>query len=187
LNERLNLCFAGKFIMTRWYLIFTKPLGEATARAHLSRQGFEVYFPRVLQRIRRAGRWIEQVSPLFPRYLFVGLDEHGQALAPVRSTVGVAGVVKFGAQYTTVPDGVLRELRSRADPETGLHRLQQPAPFVAGSPVRIAEGPLRGLEAAFERDAGADRVLVLLDVLGTSVPVRVPVDAIVPRFAGRSA
>lgn len=162
----------------RWYLIYTKTSGEATARAHLSRQGFEVYFPRVLQKIRRAGRWIEQVSPLFPRYLFVGLDGERQALAPVRSTVGVAGVVKFGAQYTTVSESVLSELRSRADPESGLHRLQQPAHLVPGSAVRIEEGPFSGLEAAFEREVGSDRVLVLLNVLGQSVPVRMPLDAV---------
>lgn len=164
--------------MTRWYLIYTKPLGEATARAHLARQGFEVYFPRVLQRIRRAGRWIEQVSPLFPRYLFVGLDEQRQALAPVRSTVGVAGVVKFGAQFTTVPESVLQELRSRADPDSGMHRLQQPAQLVQGAAVRIDSGPFSGLEAAFEREVGTDRVMVLLNVLGQSVPVRMPLDAV---------
>jgi transcriptional antiterminator RfaH len=191
LNERLKLCFVGIFhdfpVMTRWYVVYTKTQAEATARAHLSRQGFDVYFPRVLQKIRRAGRWIEQVSPLFPRYLFAGLEEQRQALAPVRSTVGVVGVVKFGAQYTTVPESVLRDLRSRADPESGLHRLQQPAGLVAGSPVQIASGPFSGLEAAFERAVGSERVLVLLNVLGTSVSVRMPVDALIPQFAGRFA
>jgi transcriptional antiterminator RfaH len=162
-----------------WYLTYTKPLGEATARAHLARQGFEVYFPRLWQKIRRQGRWLEKVSALFPRYLFVGVDTAHQALAPVRSTVGVVGVVKFGSNYTEVPRSVLRDIQSRADPVSGLHRLQSPSRLEPGTAVRIAEGPFAGLDAAFEREAGSDRVHVLLNVLGQSVCVRMPVDAVV--------
>ncbi|MDP9199151.1 MAG: transcriptional activator RfaH, partial [Pseudomonadota bacterium] len=102
--------------MLRWYLVRTKPNAEATACANLDRQGYETYFPRVDQPTPCRGRWRKRVVPLFPGYLFLRLDEGRQPLAPVRSTLGVACVVQFGASYAVVPDEVIHELRSHANP-----------------------------------------------------------------------
>jgi transcriptional antiterminator RfaH len=164
--------------MLRWYLIHTKPAGESTAVAHLLRQGFEVYFPRVSIRARRAGRWLERVGALFPRYLFVGVREEGQSLAPVRSTKGIADIVRFGLQYKPVPEVVLSELRSRADPESGLHHVDRDRRLAPGDAVRIEAGPFSQLEGIFERQSSADRVHVLLRVLGEAVSVQMPLDAV---------
>src|SRR3569833_4086507 len=120
--------------MLRWYLIHTKVSGEMSAQQNLERQGYEVYLPRLVQSARFAGRWRERVTPLFPRYLFLGLDDGRQSLRPVHSTIGVAAVVRFGFQYTVVADLVLQELRNREDPETGLHRLSR-APLSPGAAV----------------------------------------------------
>ncbi len=164
--------------MLRWYLIHAKPSSEPVAQANLERQGYEVYLPRALQTIRRAGRWHERIVPLFPRYLFLRLNEGRQALAPVRSTVGVAGVVRFGCDYTVVPDRIVRDLRLREDAVSGLHVLHAGPLLVPGSIVRIASGPFDGLDGVFERQAGADRVVVLLRVLGQNASVCVPADSV---------
>jgi len=164
--------------MLRWYLIYTKPVGEALAVKNLARQRYEVYMPCVVQCVRRAGRRHERVAPLFPRYLFLRLDEGQQALGPVASTVGVAGIVRFGTRYTIVPDQVIRDLQARADPATGMHRLSRAAKPTPGIAVRITLGPFDGLEGVFEREAGADRVVVLLKLLGQNAPVCVSADSI---------
>lgn len=168
--------------MLRWYLICTKPLAESCAQSNLERQGYEVYLPRLAQSALRRGRWREAIVALFPGYLFLRLSEGEQALAPVRSTVGVSQVVRFGARYAIVPDDIVRELRARADPVTGLHRTVS-EPFVAGAPVKIAAGPFDGLQGVFCRKAGADRVLVLLSLLGHDSAVRVPAGFVVPAHA----
>ncbi len=164
--------------MLRWYLIYTKRCSEAIAQANLERQNYEVYFQRVLQSIRCNGQRRERVTALFPRYLFLHLDEGRQSLAPVHSTVGVDHVVRFGSRYTTVPDEIVRNLRARADPETGLCHLAS-ASFVPGAVVRVTAGPFDGLEGVFQRAAGRDRVVVLLELLGRCTPVRLPTDLIV--------
>ena len=119
--------------MVRWYLIRTKPGGEATAQENLRRQGFEIYLPRVQQTVRRLGRWRESIAPLFPRYLFLRLAEGEQALAPVRSSVGVSDIVRFGSCYAIVPDHIVRSLQGRADPVTGLHRTRRSGPWAPES------------------------------------------------------
>ncbi len=157
--------------MLRWYLIHTKPSSESVALENLERQRYEVYLPRIVESVRRAERRYERIAPLFPRYLFLHLNEGQQALGPVASTVGVAGIVRFGTRYTVVPDQVVRELQARADPQSGLHRLNCEPTLAAGTAVRIRLGPFEGLEGVFERAAGADRVVVLLNLLGQTAPV----------------
>jgi transcriptional antiterminator RfaH len=168
--------------MLRWYLIHTKPLGEATARLNLERQGYETYVPRLAETTVRGGKVRDRVVALFPRYLFLHLNEGEQALAPVRSSTGVASVVRFGMRYAIVPDRIVNELRVRED-NSGLHRLSK-RPLMPGTEVSIRLGPFAGLEGVFEREAGTDRVLVLLQLLGQDVRVGIPAQSIVP---GRAA
>jgi transcriptional antiterminator RfaH len=167
--------------MASWYLIRSKPRQEPIAQMHLERQGFCVFLPRVLQHARIRGRWIDRVEPLFPRYLFVE-DATGRSLGPVRSTIGVADIVRFGADYARVPAEIVRRLADRANPETGLHELRKPL-FTPGTRVRVAEGPFKGIEGIFECHEGAERVMILLDVLGRQTGVCMSVHQVVPQLA----
>jgi transcriptional antiterminator RfaH len=169
--------------MLRWYLIHTKPSGETLAESNLERQGYEVYVPRVAQPVRQSGRWQERIGALFPRYLFLRLDEGRQPIGPVHSTVGVTAVVRFGSAYAIVPDQVIRDLRSRADPESGLHRLNRTPLFTPGTAVKIAKGTFEGLEGVFQTAVGSERVVVLLKLLGQSTSVRISVDLVLPSLA----
>ena len=163
----------------RWHVIRSKPRAESTARAQLERQGFRVYFPQLVKPARVRGRWLDRIEPLFPRYLFVALESGRQCLAPIRSTVGVTGIVRFGTDYATVTHGIIENLMRRADPQTGLHHLEQPV-FRCGGTVRILEGPFERLEGVFERYEGEERALILLEVLGRETRVRMPLDVLIP-------
>jgi transcriptional antiterminator RfaH len=169
--------------MQRWYVLQTKPAAESLAEVNLARQGYEVYFPRLVQFVVRGGRRRERVGPLFPRYLFVRVKEGIQPLAPIGSSKGVSGLVRFGARYAIVPDRVVRNLRDRADPETGLHRLRDEADLARGAAVRVIGGPFEGLEGVFEQRAGAERVVVLLTLLGQHARVRLQTHHVVPHHA----
>lgn len=165
--------------MRRWYVVHTKPLGEETARLNLERQGYHVYFPQLQKSSRRKSRGLD-VVPLFPRYVFLHLDEGLQSLKPAHSTLGVTTVVRFGLRYAIVPDGVITTLRSRAEADTGLHRLRLPGPLARHTPVTVTGGPFESLEGVFERSEGHERVLIFLELLGREALVQVPADMIVP-------
>lgn len=162
----------------QWFLVHTKSGAEDVARRHLERQGYGIYFPRLLANVLYRGRWVERISALFPRYLFVRLDAASQSLAPVRSTQGVAGLVCFGARTAVVPDRVVEGLKRRAHPESGLHELKRPM-FEAGAPVHVISGPFAGVEGIFERAEAEDRVVVLFQLLGRETPVRIPAGYVV--------
>jgi len=169
--------------MEHWYVVQSQPRAEAKALHHLVRQGYDTYLPRYLKRRRHARKIDTVAAPLFPRYLFVRVNEGVQALSPVNSSKGVAGVVRFGSQYARVPERVVCDLRERADPQSGLHRLRAEEELVRGAVVRVISGPFAGLEGVFERHTGAERVTVLLTLLGQSARVHIPNEFVVRHHA----
>jgi transcriptional antiterminator RfaH len=148
-----------------WYLVYAKPRQEELAAQGLREQGYAVYLPKLSQRRRVRGRLAEVNGALFPRYLFVAPGRPEQSIAPVDSTPGVQKLVRFGALYLPVEEGVIEALKAREDRETGCHRLGLPE-LVPGTRVRIDTGPFAGFEGIFEARAGQDRVVILLDLLG---------------------
>ena len=132
--------------MTNWYTVFCKPRGEQTAEANLTNQGYTVYLPRLLVQLRRAGKCVDRIDPLFPRYLFLKPRDAAQSIAPVRSTLGVAYVVRFGAQPALVSNDLIDALRAREDSTAGVH-VHRPV-FKIGAAVKFVDGPLSGLDAA---------------------------------------
>ena len=156
--------------MRNWYVIYSKPRQETEAEAQLRRQGFEVWLPRLERSRRHQGRWRDVMEPLFPRYLFAHLDLDNENVAPIRSTRGVTGFVRFGGYPVTVPEGVIEALRGCADPESGLHRLAS-RELEQGEAITVLEGPFEGLQGVFQMKKGADRAVVLLEILGRTSAV----------------
>ena len=148
-----------------WYLVYTKPRQEEVALTNLVRQGYGAYLPRVRQVRRRQGRRLEVVEPLFPRYLFIHLDAGTDNWGPIRSTVGVASLVRFGQEPARVPDSLVVFLKERESAE-GLHEWAAPAQFAAGDRVRVSEGAFQGYQGILLARSSRERVVVLLDILG---------------------
>ena len=148
-----------------WHLIHSKPQREEVAAANLERQGFEVFLPRMRVRARRRGRYAERVEAMFPRYLFMRLAVDEQDWSPIRSTVGVAALVRFGLKPAIVPEALVDDLLSRCD-QTGIIAERIPAELEPGSAVRVTEGLLEGYRGIVQATSGEDRVHILLDIVG---------------------
>ena len=173
-----------------WYAVFCKPRGEATAEANLLRQGYNIYLPRLVSERRKAGKWVPSTEPLFPRYLFLQPRDATHSLAPVRSTLGVTGLVRFGVQPAVVPAALIEELRaceaagSGGQDANGVGGQQTRRElFAPGAQVKFMTGPFAGLEGIFSKASGAQRVIVLLELLGRMQDVTVARDWIVPAAA----
>ena len=157
-----------------WYLIYTKPREEIVAQTNLERQGYTVYLPLAYQYRRRLNKRERIVAPLFLRYLFIELTQYLDNWAPIRSTLGVSTLVRFGMEPAVVPDELVELLKMRVGPE-GVIDLTVSAGFKPGSRVRIAAGNMAGYEGIFLATSSHDRVVILLDIVGKQV--RVQVDA----------
>lgn len=157
--------------MTCWYTVYCKARSEAVAETNLRNQEYYVYLPRLLSRRRRSGKWTDCIEPLFPRYLFVKPRSTVQSLAPIRSTLGVSGLVCFGGQPAVVPDDVIEVLRRREDPVSGACAVEDV--FQPGDTVTFLDGPFMGIDAVFSRKTRDDRLVVLLEILGKTNSLKV--------------
>jgi len=153
-----------------WCVVYTKPQAEPTARAHLCRQGFDVYMPVYMKERRHARKTSMVRKPLFPRYLFVRLGELAQ-WRKIESTTGVAGLVRAGEGPAALDEDVISEIRKRED-DKGMIRMLSEKGFAAGELLRVTKPGLSGLRVIFEQQDDQKRVVGLLQLLGRSVRVR---------------
>jgi transcriptional antiterminator RfaH len=150
--------------MDKWCLLYTKPHQEKIALTNLENQGYTAYLPLVdVEKIVRGARKVVRKS-LFPRYLFLSLDPNGTtSWLPIRSTLGVANLVRFGSALAQVSPELVDSIR-RAAAGAVITREHQP-----GERLAITSGPFRGLEAIFQTYDGERRAVLLLTILGKSV------------------
>lgn len=164
--------------MSNWYALQCKAREDERAEWHLQNQGFRVLRPLVQERRRRRGRMTTVTESLFPRYLFLELDDIAGHWAPIRSTRGVIGLVRFGDMPAPVPTAVIDDLRNRMDPETGCLDLTTGTDYQVNEPVRITDGPFAGHEALFQARRGEERVVVLLEMMQQAQRVTLPEAAV---------
>ena len=163
--------------MKRWYVVHTHTRGERLAMVNLRRQDLDTYLPQYLKRRRHARRteWIP--APLFPGYLFVAMDVEAVRWRAIHSTVGVRYLVCHGDWPVPVPAGIVEAVQARQD-ENGLVALDMPPPFEKGEMVRITAGAMRDQVGLFDCATDNERIIVLLELLGRYVKVRVPLEAV---------
>jgi transcription elongation factor/antiterminator RfaH len=161
----------------RWFLAHTLPKSEWKAELHLGAQGFRTFQPQIRKTIRHARQLKTVRAPLFPRYLFVILDLERDRWLSVRSTVGVSFLFSNrDGRPVPVPVGIVESLIERS--EDTVTRLD--SNLVQGQQVRILTGPFADFVGMLERLNGAGRVRVLLEMMGTAVPVTLHRSALAP-------
>jgi transcription elongation factor/antiterminator RfaH len=161
----------------RWFLAHSLAKNEARAEFHLAAQGFRTYLPRIEKTIRHARQLRTVRAPLFPGYLFIILDLGRDRWLSVRSTFGVSRLITTqDGRPTPVPGGIVESLIERS--KTNVTRLDDG--LVRGQHVRILSGPFADFMGTLERLDSAGRVKVLLELMGTAVPVTLHRSALAP-------
>jgi transcriptional antiterminator RfaH len=157
----------------RWYLIQCKPRQDARAEENLTRQAFKCFRPaHHVERIQR-GRRVTSVESLFPGYLFIKLDQLNDNWHPIRSTRGVNQLVTFGKQPIAVADELIDQLKQRLSDKPPESVTLEP-----GDRVRINSGSYKELEAIFLSRDGAERIVILLQLLHREHTLSIPISAI---------
>jgi transcriptional antiterminator RfaH len=143
-----------------WYVCHTKPKQEFRAAENLDRQGYQIWLPQM----RAWQRKKSVLIPMFPRYMFLRPAHEQHSIAPVRSTLGVFGLVRFGTEPATIRDPTLQSLRALEE-KLRAAEFASFSPFKQGDQVLIVDGPFKGLEGIVSKVA-EERVSVLMTLLG---------------------
>jgi len=140
-----------------WYLVMSKPREEERAYENLVYQQYNCYLPKVKIEKIKQGKKIQLLEPLFPRYLFVQLNSITDNWGPVRSTLGVSNMVRFGDSYAKVPDSVIEDINYFSSEH-------QESLFKAGEKLVVKSGPFKGQTVEFLRISSDYRAMVLLEL-----------------------
>jgi transcriptional antiterminator RfaH len=155
---------------SQWIVVNTHPSRERYASEHLIRQGYEVYCPMGLRRIKHARRIQDVPRPLFPSYLFASVDLAEQQWRPILSTYGVRSVIRSGDAPQILDSRFVAALKARE--VDGLVRRPE-SPFQVDQQVVFQEGPLHGLVGQILELREKDRIVVLMQMLNQTVKLRV--------------
>jgi transcriptional antiterminator RfaH len=152
--------------MKLWYLVFTKPREEERAKRNLECRGLSVYYPRIEVQKIKSSRKASVIEPLFPRYLFVNVDNCTNGFAAIRSTGGVSSIIRFNGQLAQVPNSLINSLRKREKDSCAIFSYPQ-----VGDKVRIHSGAFKGTEAIVHEERCEKRVLLLMNIMSRKTPL----------------
>jgi transcriptional antiterminator RfaH len=163
--------------MISWYAVHTHPHAEAKALDNLLRQGYRAYLPRCRTYVSHARRRRLVLRPLFPRYLFAGLDRAEMRWRPILSTFGVSAVVRAGDRPASVPSEIVAAIRER-EQQGAFDRLDLRQTLRPGELVRVTAGAFEDMIGRLVELHDRDRVVVLLELLGRTVRAQLGAGAV---------
>ena len=107
---------------------------------------------------------------MFPRYILFRPRRSAQSIASVRSTKGIATLVRFGFEPALVQDDLVQRIR-QIEVNRNHATLQDISNLKAGQSVVVQHTPLAGMEG-FIQSVSSKRVAVLLEILGRPTVVQ---------------
>ncbi len=160
----------------RWYLVHTLSRNERRARLHLEAQGFRTYLPEISKTVRHARQLRTVLAPVFPRYLFIALDLGRDRWLSVQSTFGVSGLFTCEGRPVAVPQGIVEAVIEQMGQGNsafyqGLRK---------GQRVRVMSGAFADFVGTLERLDENGRVRILLEMMGSVVPVALDRSRLLP-------
>ena len=150
-----------------WILVYTKAKQENRANFNLQNQGFVTFLPLISSQKRTEKS--KQLSPVFPRYIFVKIDPDLENWITIKSTLGVEKSVMFADKLTSVPNDIIKAIRSKLDDSDVFTEDIEVIEYAEGDNVFIDQGRFAGVEAIFLSKKSKDRVRLLLKLLNTTV------------------
>lgn len=161
-----------------WCVAHTQPSKELVAKQHLLDQGYEAYLPRFKKICRHARKIEERLVPLFPRYIFIGMDLSSAKWGNINNTRGISYLLMSDTTNPAkVPTPVINELRAQEIGESIVAPLSL-INFIKGKKVRVLEGAFREQIAIFESMDDKSRVQLLLTFMGREMKMILPMYAV---------
>lgn len=151
-----------------WIIVQTKSNNETKASFNLKRQGYEVFFPRIIKPFFSFNKFTNRIKPLFPGYIFVNLKEN-QNWIQINSTFGVKSILKLGEKNYILPKQILEGIKSKCD-DNEFCRLNQ---LKRGEEISIVKNNLPNLKAIFIEYIDEKRSFVFIDLLMRKIKTKV--------------
>ena len=165
--------------MPEWYVAKVKSSNDQSLEGYLRGRGVAVYSPEIVV-MKRGKQWTER---LFPGYLFVMTDPTSEDWPLIRWARGLNYFLPTSMQPAPLPENVIEDISSRVRLWNGGGWIEA---FQAGDRVTIDSGPLKPLDAVFERYLPAkQRCDVIVSLFGGPRRIEVEITSIQSAVASR--
>lgn len=158
----------------RWFALSVAPRHEKTVSCQLEHKGYETFLPLYRRQHQYGRRTREFELPLFPGYLFCRTDPVNRL--PVLTTPGVFRFLGAGKAPSPIADDEIGAIQIAA--RVGL-RMEPHSYWAKGQKVRIAKGPLTGLEGMVVDSNKPLRLVLSITLIQRSVLVEIEADCVV--------
>jgi transcription antitermination factor NusG len=160
--------------IAQWYAVYTSANHEKRVTAHLESRGIETFLPLYDSVREWSDRRVRLQLPLFPGYLFAHTTLRDRL--PILQTPGVVRLVGTGGKPVALDAAQIERLRE------GLAQISaEPYPHLPiGQRVRVASGPLKGMEGVLLRRKSGPRVVISIELIQRSFIADIESDALVP-------
>ncbi len=144
--------------MKNWIAVYTKSRHEQIVVNELNKKNIESYCPMFKERRQWSDRkkWVH--FPLFRSYVFANIEINENIY--VLQTIGVNKIVKFQEKISIIPDQVIDNIKNIIE---GGYNVEQADYFIKGDEVRIASGPLKGLDGVVLDLRGANKIIIKIE------------------------
>ena len=146
-----------------WFLLQFKPNSHRLAERNLMRQGFKTFLPMQEVTRRKSTRFVNDLRPLFPGYMFVAFDPKSAPWRKINGTIGVSKLVSFDGQPKPVPIDLVSGLMQRCDTTGNLLPAKK---LATGDQVELLTGPFSNFIATVETIDIEQRIWVLMECMG---------------------
>jgi transcription antitermination factor NusG len=157
-----------------WLVLRTRCRHENVVETSLRQRQIMAYLPRgKVVKLMRDGRKAMEV-PLFPGYIFVRprADQY-EGIRTIRGSCGF--VLAGGARPATLPEQDLQAVMKLVDSGAAL---EVDPELMVGRRVKIAAGPLMGVEGELVRVKNQEMVVINVELVNSSVRVEVDRESI---------
>ena len=143
------------------------------AKRNLDRQGFKTFLPMQKTTHRKASRFLSDLKPLFPGYMFVSTKNELDHWRTINSTFGVSRLVSSNGRPKPLPIQLISGLMSRCN-TSGV--MLPPKNLIKGDSVEMLTGPFANFIATVDNIDADQRIWVLMDFMGQKTRLQVTAD-----------
>lgn len=158
--------------MSEWFVAKVKPNNEQKVQAYLGSFRVEVYIPTIV--VTKLGK--RSLEPLFPGYVFVKATPESREWPIIRWAPGLSYFLPNRDDPMALPSSLVDDIVAKVSAwnDGGWITAMQP-----GDKVRVTAGPLKTLDAIFQRYVpGKQRCEVLVTLLGRLQKVSVDITSV---------
>ena len=152
----------------KWIALYTKPRHEKTIAKEFKKKGYEFYLPLLKERRKWSDRkkWVEY--PLFKSYIFIRINLKN--IINVLQTPGIVKVIKFGNDIAIINDNSIQSIKLML---SGGYAPKPTDYFLKGDPVKVKDGPLKGIEGEVARIDNNDRLILKINSIQHSISIKI--------------